>query len=276
VRRGEILRHDGSGWGGSGWAVSLASDPTVHFAGVWGRSGSDVFAVGSQSCTTDAGYTTTCASIALRYDGATWTAMNTSLTKQPLVAVWGSPGAWVFAVGAGGTILRYDGGTWKAMSSGTSEYLLGVWGTSDQDVFAVGEKGTVVHYDGTGWQPMTSGTSADLFAVWGSAASNVFAVGAGGTILRYDGATWQPMTSGTTQLLTGVWGRSAQDVTAVGYDGTILRFDGQSWAPGATDARGPGGGGCASLYGVGGAVAGPAFVVGDQGVILGACPGGAC
>jgi hypothetical protein len=63
--------------------------------GVWGSSGSDVFAVGNYGTI-------------VHYDGATCTAMSSG-TSVWLSGVWGSSGSDVFAVGEGGTILHYDG-----------------------------------------------------------------------------------------------------------------------------------------------------------------------
>jgi hypothetical protein len=140
--------------------------------GVWGSSGSDVFAVGS-------------AGTILHYDGTAWSAMSSNTTER-LRGVWGSSGSDVFAVGDRGTILHYDGAVWSEMDSGTDSSLGGVWGSSGNDVFAVGSTGAILHYDGTAWSAMDSGTTDCLFGVWGSSDSDVFAVGDNGTILHYD------------------------------------------------------------------------------------------
>jgi hypothetical protein len=60
------------------------------------------------------------------------------------MAVWGSSGGDVFAVG--GTILHWNGSAWSAVTSGTSTYLYGVWGSSGSDVFTVGGSGLILHY----------------------------------------------------------------------------------------------------------------------------------
>jgi hypothetical protein len=70
-----------------------------HLWGVWGSSGSDVFAVG--------GLWGSCGTI-VHYDGTTWTVMDSG-ALFPLFGVWGSSGSDVFAVGWGGTILHYRG-----------------------------------------------------------------------------------------------------------------------------------------------------------------------
>jgi hypothetical protein len=118
--------------GGWQWQNPLPQGNSLY--GVWGSSGSDVFAVGYGGTI-------------LHYDGATWSPMNSG-TSSSLYGVWGDSGKDAFVVGYPGTILHYDGATWSAMSSGTSHWLNGVWGSSGHDVFAVGEGGTILHYSG--------------------------------------------------------------------------------------------------------------------------------
>ncbi|MDM8552377.1 Calx-beta domain-containing protein [Desulfobacterales bacterium HSG2] len=189
---------------------------TEYLSGIWGTSGSDIFAVG------DIG-------VVLHYDGKAWTPMSSG-THNPLSKVWGSSGNDVFAVGYEGTIIHYDGSQWEAMNSGTDEILLDVWGSSGSDVFAVGEHGTILHYDGVRWEAMNSGTQdVTLHGVWGSSGSDVFAVGDNGTILHYNGSGWSLMDSGEDKSLYSIWGRSGSDVFAVG-DETILHYDGRKWS----------------------------------------------
>lgn len=76
-----ILHYDGTAWR----VMTSGSDAGVELSGVWGSSGSDVFAVGRD-------YTI------LHYNGATWSAM-TSGSYDYLTGVWGSSGSDVFAVG---------------------------------------------------------------------------------------------------------------------------------------------------------------------------------
>ena len=121
------------------WEIGNGQNPlpTVYdLNGVWGSSGSDVFAVGAYGTIP-------------HYDGAGWSAM-TSGTTEALLGVWGSSGSDVFAVGAKGTILHYDGWPWSPMSSGPQDILEVVWGTSFRDLFAVGTGGTILHCGGSG------------------------------------------------------------------------------------------------------------------------------
>jgi hypothetical protein len=106
----------------------------LDFYGIWGSSGSDVFAVGEYGTI-------------LHYDGTSWSSMVSGTTNH-LTGVWGSSGNDVFAMGEYGVILHYDGSSWSFMEIDTTYNLNGVWGSSGSDVFAVGYAGTIFHYDG--------------------------------------------------------------------------------------------------------------------------------
>jgi uncharacterized repeat protein (TIGR01451 family) len=233
---------------GAAWSA-MDSGTTESLRGVWGSASTDVFAVGSDGTI-------------VHYDGTSWSAMSSSTTDE-LWGVWGSSGIDVFAVGgevhSHSTILRYDGTDWGAMSSNTTEWLWGVWGSSGVDVFAVGGSGTILHYDGTNWSAMNSGTSSFLSGVWGSSGSDVFAVGEWGTILHYDGTSWSEMSSPGGG--TGVWGSSGSDVFAVGWWGTIVHYDGATWNAMSSGTSN-------WLGGVWGSSGGDVFAVGGGGTIL--------
>jgi hypothetical protein len=85
--------------------MSVPKDYTLY--GVWGSSGSDVFAVGHSGTI-------------LHYDGTGWSAMISG-TRNSLRGVRGSSGSDVFAVGWYGTILHY--GDSAGPPSGRSVYL---------------------------------------------------------------------------------------------------------------------------------------------------------
>jgi len=171
----------------SGAWTPMSSGTTQTLYGVWGSSGSDVFAVGSNGTI-------------LHYNGSTWSSM-TSGTTNALLGVWGSSGTDVFAVGGysdssyHGTILHYNGSTWSAMPNGAAYYLYGVWGSSADNIFVVGgyayldtseppmpyypvyTNGIFLHYNGSSWSSMPSGTAYPLYSIWGSSADDIFAVG---------------------------------------------------------------------------------------------------
>jgi inositol transport system substrate-binding protein len=188
-------------------------------SGVWGSSGSDVFAVGQ-------------AGTILHYDGQAWSPMSSG-TPYNLWAVCGSSADDIFAVGERGTILHYDGHVWTSMKSGTGYMLGAAWCNSSRDVFVVGNLGTILHYDGSAWSPMNSGTLVWLTAVWGSSDRDIFVAGSrDGVILHYDGSNWSAAQNEVyTGPLWGAWGGSGRDVFVTGDSGTILHFDGSAWSP---------------------------------------------
>jgi hypothetical protein len=157
----------------------MDSGTSNYLGGVWGSSGSDVFAVG------DGG-------TIRHYNGTIWDT-SPSGTTGILNGVWGSSSTDVngfandvFAVGDTGTILRYNGSAWSSMTSGTTNILIGVWGTANNNVFAVGLGNTILRYNGSSWSSMTNWTYwPPLYGIWGSSGSDVYAVGEYGIISHY-------------------------------------------------------------------------------------------
>ena len=178
---GTILHYDGNTWN------TMTNLTTGNHCGVWGSSGSDVFAIGSPERSGNAIFPAE-NDIILHYDGNSWSGEFNS-TRSPN-GIWGSSSSNVFVVGYPGIFVRCEGSGWRPMEIpvGTrTASLSSVWGTSDSDVFAVGSSGTILHYDDRAWSAMTSGSSNSLEGVWGSSSSDVFAVGYDGTILHYAG-----------------------------------------------------------------------------------------
>jgi photosystem II stability/assembly factor-like uncharacterized protein len=244
------------------WSA-MTSGTSHNLNGVWGRSGSDVFAVGDSGTI-------------LHYDGTAWSAM-TSLTANNLNDVWGTFGDDVFAVGDNGTILHYNGTAWSAMTNLTTTNLNDVWGISGSEVYAVGDNGTIYHYDGTAWSAMTSPTTNNLNSVWGDRDGPEFAVGDNGTIIFYSGlGGWRDRgESITTNQLNSIWMYSNQygyyNSYVVGNDGTLLYYNG-NWT-----SLMPPGTFTANLNTIRGLSDSDVFVVGDTGTIAhfgGLPPGG--
>ena len=284
---GTILHYDGATWS------AMTSGVTGPLEGVWGSSGSDVFAVENWGNSANA---------ILHYDGSSWSSMS-NVPDAPsggFSAVWGSSPSDVFAVGYDSTenavILHYDGAAWSVQwtagaSLGVSS-LGSVWGSSASDVFVAGQwilynyppvplnGGMVLNNNGGSWNAMGNMYSFDpLNAVWGASASDVFAVGyipnaggepGGNVIMHYDGASWVNMAVPTQAFATvaGIWGASPTAVFAIGEyygDGFVYRYDGSSWSPMTTEPF--------VLIGIWGSDAADIFVVGyertgNTGVIL--------
>jgi hypothetical protein len=224
-------------WGDYTW-TEMTSNTSKDIEGVWGSSGSDVFAVGEDG-------------VIVHYDGnpeGEWENMPIFPSRPNSLPgnykwrfwdIWGSSATNVFAVGygLGGTIYHFDGDSWKEITTpfqptGRGESLNGIWGSSANDVFVVGSPG-IIHYDGVTWSKMSNNLSSGYFDdVWGSSATDVFAVGSkyggGGTIFHYDGSKWKEQKT-TTESLNGIWGTASDNVLAVGESGTILRYNGNEW-----------------------------------------------
>jgi hypothetical protein len=271
----------------------------LNLLDVWGSGPDDVWAIGWYA---DLNHSPSAGAI-FHWDGVRWAAAASgaadTLAGVPLLAVWGSGPADVWAVGNRGTIVHWDGTRWSPKASGvtanlrgvagtgptdvwavgndtiihwdgstwapawrgTTERLVEVWSTGVQDVWAVGEQGVLLHWDGVAWAHATSGTSQFLVSLWASGPDDVWVVGDLGTIRHWTGTTWSPVTSGTTQMFFGIWGSAADDVWAVGTEGKILHWNGAAWSV-AGDSGGIG------LLGVVGSRRDDAWAVGDWGTIL--------
>jgi len=250
----------------------MNSGTTQTLYGIWGSSGSDVFAVGYGGTI-------------LHYDGSVWSSM-TSGTTHTLHGIWGSSGSDVFAVG-NTTILHYSGPTLITWSSSSIPYnctqihvnpsvwactsVNAIWGSSPTDVFAVGDWNSIDHFNGITWSDQGYYDPSPVdpegwnwwYGIWGSSGNNVFAVGNGmmTNVYHYDGSVWLSMTSGTTKQLNGIWGSSGSDVFVVGNNGTILHYDGSVWAPMTSGTT-------QTLYGIWGSSGSDVFAVDLNGTIL--------
>jgi hypothetical protein len=92
-------------------------------------------------------------------------------------------------------ILHYDGSSWTEMDSGTGDLLVAVWGTSGSNVYAVGKLGTILHYDGTSWSQALSKSEWFLARIWGSSANDIYVGGLlSDRFLHYDGSSWESQT----------------------------------------------------------------------------------
>jgi hypothetical protein len=77
--------------------------PVSKYFGVWGNSGTNVFAVGESGAI-------------LHYDGNAWTINRApSYGSANLSGIWGSSSSDIFVVGDSGTILHYNGSAWTVL-----------------------------------------------------------------------------------------------------------------------------------------------------------------
>jgi photosystem II stability/assembly factor-like uncharacterized protein len=92
-----IIRYDGRNW--SLMETAVVQPERGQLNGVWGTSGTDVFAVGDDG-------------IILHYNGKGWQLMDSGTTAH-LYGIWGFSSNQVYAVGIYGTILFYNGKQWQ-------------------------------------------------------------------------------------------------------------------------------------------------------------------
>ncbi len=236
---GTILQYDGSAWSATTVEPYPGTNIVVDLEGVWGASGTDMFAVGiaPNDVITEGEI--------WHLSGGTW-AMDQTPIDGGLEAIHGVAGACAFAVGSWyepdweepggrGYLVMQDstgGGTFsRAVEENNSSELRGVWAETCSNVFAVGgyEEARILHHVGGDWTVEDLPIGNNLWAVWAASGNDAFAVGDAGKIFRYDGTTWTEMNTGVTANLRGIWGTSADNVYAVGFSGTVLQFDGTSW-----------------------------------------------
>ncbi|MBI5609707.1 MAG: hypothetical protein HY902_12615, partial [Deltaproteobacteria bacterium] len=164
---GFLWHFDGKTWSDAGLpdAVTLNdSGQLPSLFKVWGRSATDVYAVGSDG-------------LMLHFDGKAWTKIATG-TKELLFTVSGSA-SQIVAVGGSAQGLVLDG-TGKAVGPAAAPLLQGVAVAPDGAVWACGLGGQIYKKSGSKWQAVTI-TAEDmpqsLHAVWVDPAGGIWAVG---------------------------------------------------------------------------------------------------
>lgn len=216
---GSLIYH----YNGSSW-TQMADPPLVEpmYHGVWGASGSNVFAVGEYFDGRNFG-------LISHFDGSSWTQVPFDQAPDAVTTdVFGTSASNVYVSGhtvpaeGGYFVLHYDGSSWTQARFPEEGVLWGVWASSPNDVFAVGidvNGGFIIHYDGRLWSRMVvPPTPKPLADIWGSSGSDVYAVG-DGTILHYDGSSWTQVSQEGGQ---DVFGFSATDVYVASGNGAVL------------------------------------------------------
>jgi hypothetical protein len=196
--RAYVAHYDGATWspmdvGPRSCGLNSSFDCYVQLTGVWGSSGTDVYAVGNFHVPLQ----DEDEAVILHHNGHQWSEVLRESRLQ-LYNVWGSSSNDVYATGS------------TLVPSGQCHGCL------------TGGDGAIRHFDGSGWSTIPSPTSAGLRAIWGSSSTDIYLLsGDRGSIWHFNGARWTQMTTGVSEL-ADIWGSSANDVFAVGADGTIL------------------------------------------------------
>lgn len=130
-RDGTVLRHDGETW------RREAVPTTTPLISLWGRSATDVYAVGGHA-----------SGVMLHFDGKRWSSVEDVEYGPQLFGVFTAPGEPVFAVGADTEIVELlPGGATAAYTApglDGASVLHSVWGDGAGNVYAVG--GSLMRY----------------------------------------------------------------------------------------------------------------------------------
>jgi hypothetical protein len=179
-------------------------------------------------------------------------------TASPLAALWSSPSAAVWAIGADGTVwttaavdwpppsgVRFDvvdpSLKWKVTrlpNLSKERYapnLAAIWGTSDRNVFCATTSGVIYRWDGSRWSESPSGFQSSLSGLHGTGPDDVYCVGYNGSVSHYDGQAWQPVPvtgiESASTIITGVCAVAPNKAYLVTNRGELLAGDRRGFRP---------------------------------------------
>jgi hypothetical protein len=264
-RQGSVLLREKGLW-------RELTSPAFRVDGAYAAGSDDVWFVSSRNPPD---------SVFTRWDGTSFTAEVNPFGPGSFLALGGSSGSDVWAVGDADFVGHWDGKAWTRVETGLENLrLTAVWAIGPNDAWAVGSfrdsgGGLTLHWDGKKWK---RSLAASFQAVWGSAADDVWAVGAR-AIAHFDGKDWRfvPPPQGNGErfpFFLSVWGSGPNDVWASGYDGEdaqnrLWRWDGRSWARVAHPDVGPERpGGQPALFTVAGSGPTDVYVAGSGNAVL--------
>jgi len=264
--------------------VALPEGEAVALDGIWAKSASDVWVVGSN------GY-------AARFDGTSWRRIATG-TKATIFAVAGSSDGTVWGASGGQSFLlldrEADGGV-EVVDGGFKGVVRAIATFGERQAWAVGDTFASFEFPpppsayiwryGPGadggpwaWQPVSppcpegefgQANCMKLRGVWAESAERQWFVGDDGKVFRTtasggsgDELQLEEMNSSSLRRLEAVWGFGANDVWAVGAQGVIRHFTGgDAWTAVASPVLD-------DLHAVWGSRPDDVWAVGDDGVVL--------
>jgi len=243
----------------------LSGAPAVDLWGIYGRTGVELFVVGTGGTirrydlttpawnnfdtgtandfldiwfdSSDAVVVGTSGAVYRATNSAGWgsfSAEDIGSISHTLTSVYGTSYIDMHIAGYGGTCLYKDGSGYhnNSPSALSSHDFKGVWSSSGY-AYISGTSGIVARNvnvnDYTSWTTLASGTSNELRTIMGSAVNNIFTAGYNGTVLRFDGTSWSAI-PGTTQDLNAVWSDSSSGrAIAVGNSGAAIEYSSGAW-----------------------------------------------
>lgn len=183
-----VLRYDGTSF----TRMQTPGLAAHTIFGLWAKSASDVWAVGSISGRNG---------FVWHYDGASWRdvpvpvsvpAANSVNDSAGFFKVWGDSAGNPWVVGAQGAVLHYNGTAFESVPSGTNQTLFTVHSGGDL-VVAVGGSGTGVILERQGDSTFVDRTPAAAALIQGvavGAAGQAWASGAGGIMYQRESEQW--------------------------------------------------------------------------------------
>lgn len=212
----------------------------------------------SSGCATDQGiWVVSNGGGLLRYDGAHWTQIDSTLRTLNHASC---DDRTLYAVGPVGAVLIVDDRARSIQSFDVTITDLRSIAAMPQGAMASGALGTVMVLFGGTWQPYASGIEEDLNALVVFGLESAWAVGSQGISYRLEPAGWRAVPTGVDATLRGIAGPTSQSAIAVGDAGTLLSLSGLTWSKIDSGTTVP-------LRSV--AVVGPTvWTVGDDGVVL--------
>lgn len=177
--------------------IESKTSTATTFYGVWGSASDDVWIVGGDPrAATNRG-------TILRWNGTLErVTLPDGAPDEVWFKVWGAEGT-VMVVGTGGAAMRYDGATWTELQTGVDVQLTTVHGTAADRMFAVGglNQGVVLAWDGASWTSIGEPFAPALSGVSAGDDGRVWVAGDSGYLAVYDEGAWTSIDTGLfTQL----------------------------------------------------------------------------
>lgn len=181
-------------------------------SGLWGRSASDLWAVGMGN------------DVVAHRDGSGWSVVSLGITLPAgsrLNGVWGLADGSLYAVGERGLIVhRQAGGAWSVQNNPRTDRLHSVWLAADDDLYAASFDGLVLHSNGNrNWSVEHDATESPNGTrggrnLWGSSATNLYLSTDQHGLLHSTGkGDWQP----------AIGAEAIRPLSLAGFaDGTLL------------------------------------------------------
>jgi hypothetical protein len=239
-------------WDGSAWSVGYVSPDSALITDFWGRSPTEVFAVGQQGTLA-------------RFDGSSWEALPVDPDLDFIEIDGSGSEVWATLIDRG-RIAKIDGSAVAVLDLPWNDWFLGVAVRGPEDAIAVGSLGSIATLRAGEWRLDSSRYSFPLVKItgyegapcafgdrvsylrveedgvkrvsidaasvsdaWSPDGEEIVLVGTSGRIRRGRDDRWTRDSSGTDEDLLAVHGTSASDVWAVGPSKTVLHYDGARW-----------------------------------------------